>query len=870
MSANSDLIHRWSHTYSILSILPFPKKKLLIAGTQDSKILVFDLPAYNLIETIKLGEISENNTRSSVLSLAKSKNEKYLFSAGADSLVRVWRVGSRDSHHGVCLTEMATIYSVTDIGDIFSMKYLDSLDTLVFGCQNASLLFLENLCERMCIAQKSSTRDMNRLPHRRYDKFFDSQGPTGTGSKKPNYGDSGTDSGDDSDTQNVILEVPSENIVPYAHNGFIYSICKLDDEFHSLFSTQRSDDTNVEYITSASGDGINKIWKFSGRANTVTITFMDIQLDNHDSVISQAVEFPFLYSGLTQGIINIWDLSTRELVSTIKTKNDDDITSISVYKDHIFAIDESGINMIYENQAIHWNPNQGKILSSEIFEKSNSNHSLTVYLLAGGNDGSLTLWDVSTLMETGFTMRPSTLSANSSNISYYSTKSSSASPVNNEEMLETLKTLIQFQTVSQCKSTLHQMALRKCATFLQQLFTSLGATNCQLLPSTKGSSPIVTAKFIGSQTQDKKKCILWYGHYDVIDAGDTQNWQSDPFTLTCENGYMKGRGVTDNKGPLVSAIYSVTNLHRRGELLNDVIFLVEGSEECGSPGFAQVCREFRERLDTAIDWIFLSNSTWVDENNPCLNYGLRGVINAKLTISSDAPDRHSGVDGGVHREPTADLINVVSKLQDTDGRVLIPDFYSPVKEIDQEEYERFQKIIEIADINRDTTADDLVTNWAKPSLSLTSMKISGPGNVTVIPQTASIGLSIRLVPGQHVAKIKEDLFKYIRDCFDTLNTENHLEIELLNEAEPWLGDPNNHAYRVLRDELALAWEKEPLFVREGGSIPCLRTLEHIFQAPAVQIPCGQSTDNAHLNNENLRIKNWTKMAEILDNVINKL
>lgn len=213
---------------------------------------------------------------------------------------------------------------------------------------------------------------------------------------------------------------------------------------------------------------------------------------------------------------------------------------------------------------------------------------------------------------------------------------------------------------------------------------------------------------------------------------------------------------------------------------------------------------------------------------------------------------------------------MVSKLQDTHGRVLIPDFYSPVKEIDQEEYERFQKIIEIADINRDTTADDLVTNWAKPSLSLTSMKISGPGNVTVIPQTASIGLSIRLVPGQHVAKIKEDLFKYIRDCFDTLNTENHLEIELLNEAEPWLGDPNNHAYRVLRDELALAWEKEPLFVREGGSIPCLRTLEHIFQAPAVQIPCGQSTDNAHLNNENLRIKNWTKMAEILDNVINKL
>lgn len=871
--SGSELIHKWSHTYSILSILPFPKKRLLFAGTQDSKILIFDLPAYNLISTIKLGDVSEDNTRSSVLCLAKSHNEDYLFSAGADSLIRVWNVSTTKSHKYVNLEEVATIYSVTDIGDIFSVKYLDTLDTIVFGCQNASLLFLENIFERIHAANESSFTDIDKLPHRRYDKFFDSNGPNGTGrNAKLRYEDSGVESSDENNesSKNVILEIPSENIIPYAHNGFIYSLLKLDDKFSIFFDSSTTGKGSVEYIVSASGDGVNKIWRFSGSKKSVELRPLDIELDNKDSVISQAVEFPFLYTGLSEGVINIWDLSTKQLVSTLKTKNEEDITSISVYHDHIFAIDESGIHMIYENQAIHWNPNQGKILSSEIFEKTSTSHSLAINLLAGGNDGSLTLWDVSPLVENGPSIRSPLLTSTSSDISYYSTKSNSTAALNNEEMLDTLKDLIQFRTVSQSKTATHQMALRRCATYLQQLFSKLGAIDCQLLPAHDGGSPIVTARFKASKVNPNKKTLLWYGHYDVIAAGDPQNWQTDPFSLTCENGYMKGRGVTDNKGPLVSAIYSVTNLSRMEKLENDVVFLVEGNEECGSPGFAQVCRDFKRMVNSKIDWILLSNSTWVDETNPCLNYGLRGVINVKVSITSDAPDRHSGVDGGVHREPTADLINVISKLQDSNGKVLIPNFYTTVKELESDEYDRFKKIIEIADINSGTTADDLVTNWAKPSLSITSMKISGPGNVTVIPKTASIGISIRLVPGQTVEKIREDLFEFINENFKKLNTENHLKIELLNEAAPWLGDPNNHAYSVLREEMALAWEKEPLFVREGGSIPCLSTLEHIFEAPAVQIPCGQSTDNAHLNNENLRIKNWTMMAEILGSVLNRL
>ncbi|CCD23522.1 glutamine amidotransferase subunit DUG2 NDAI_0B04880 [Naumovozyma dairenensis CBS 421] len=897
-----ELIHRWNHKYSILSVVSFPSKKLLFAGTQDSKILVFHLPTYNLIKTIQLGNSTETNTRSSVLCMTRSNDERHLFSAGADSLVRIWSVDNNSMKNLINVEELATIYSVTDIGDIFSITYLDLLDTIVFGCQNASLLYLDNIFLRIHAMNSNEEIDLNRLPHRRYDKFFDSFGPTGSGAASSSSLDLSptsqtinlvtTNTTNLKITNNTILEIPSENIIKYAHNGFIYSICKMCSSFNCHFnqdypvpsSMESGDECKYGYIISSGGDGVSKTWKFEKiQGNgSIKVSLIDEDMDNEDSVLSQTIEFPFLYCGLSDGIINIWDLNTKQLISTLNTTDKSDIISLSVFNDHIFAVDKSGITLFFENQIHHWNPNQGNLLTSEIFERETKGQESLPSLLTGGNDGSLTLWDISHLfsqritpMKTvtsgdayGFTAQavPSRFERTASWVTYQ------PAMVNSEEMLKTLRELISYQTVSQTHDTQQQLQTRRCATYLQQLLRNFGAADSRLFPVSNGANPVVFAHFKGkgnSETGEKKR-ILWYGHFDVIPAGDTEKWNTNPFHLTCENGYLKGRGVSDNKGPLVSAIHSVASLFQEDKLINDVVFLIEGNEEIGSPGFSEVCQKYRNIIGEKIDWILMSNSSWVDQEHPCLNYGLRGVINAQVSIWGDEPDRHSGVDGGVHREPTTDLINVISKLQSEDGRIQIPNFYLPLKELSATDYAMFQEIMKEANIDKKITIEELIINWTKPSLSITTLKMSGPGNITVIPKSASIGLSIRLVPEQSVEQVKKDLTEYIKQTFAKLPTKNHIEVTILNEAEAWLGDPTNHAYQILKEEVTAAWDMEPLFVREGGSIPCIRDLERIFDAQAVQIPCGQSTDNAHLNNENLRIKNWTKLAEILTNVFNRL
>jgi di- and tripeptidase len=216
---------------------------------------------------------------------------------------------------------------------------------------------------------------------------------------------------------------------------------------------------------------------------------------------------------------------------------------------------------------------------------------------------------------------------------------------------------------------------RRGATYLKSLFKRFGATTT-LLPSEPDRNPIVFAKF-NAAVKKKGKTILFYGHYDVIQAEATveEGWFTDPFELTGQNGYLYGRGVSDNKGPCLAALFAVGELVQAQELESDIVFLIEGEEESGSRGFADAVRRNKELIGD-VDWILLANSYWLDDEVPCLTYGLRGVIHATVVVESEKPDLHSGVDGSrLNREPTIDLVNLLAKLTDETGAIKIPGIF---------------------------------------------------------------------------------------------------------------------------------------------------------------------------------------------------
>lgn len=348
-----------------------------------------------------------------------------------------------------------------------------------------------------------------------------------------------------------------------------------------------------------------------------------------------------------------------------------------------------------------------------------------------------------------------------------------------------------------------------------------------MLSTENNRNPIVFARFTGKSTGSKPgRRILFYGHYDVVAAENAKDtWNSDPFDMHGVNGYLYGRGVSDNKGPVLAALYAVADLVAEQQLSADVVFLIEGEEECGSRGFQEAVIRHK-RMIGDVDWILLANSYWLNDEFPCLTYGLRGVVQATVKVESERPDLHSGVDGSrLIDESLKDLVALLASLTTPDGKVNIPGFYDPILPMTRSEDETYDTISRtLLRSNPDLgDAHDLAASfkarWREPSFTIHRIDTSGPVNPTIISRVAMATLSIRLVPDQDANTIQAALEAVLQNKFDNLRTSNKLQIKIDHQADPWLGDPSNEIFQILEEAIMEVWG--PIGHVRRASVPAM-------------------------------------------------
>lgn len=382
-----------------------------------------------------------------------------------------------------------------------------------------------------------------------------------------------------------------------------------------------------------------------------------------------------------------------------------------------------------------------------------------------------------------------------------------------EELIDSLKQFVSYRTVS--SDPKYRADCRRGASYLRSLFKQFGAST-EMLGTEDGYNPIVFARFRGNTATDaSRKKILFYGHYDVIPAENRQGkWITDPFMMEGIDGYLYGRGVSDNKGPIMAAIYAVAEITAQKALASDVIFLIEGEEECGSRGFREAIRRNKDMIGP-IDWILLANSYWLDDEAPCLTYGLRGVIHATINVRSDEPDLHSGVDGSrLLDEPLKDLVMLLAKLSGKNGFVEIPGFYDAILPISDDEKRLYDDIVEallerIADLGTpETLKASLMERWREANLTIHGFRTSGSEKSTIIPHRAQAAISIRLVPNQEVDEIAAALERFLQEEFALFESKNHLIVNVTHRAEPWLGDYNNAMFKTLEKAVTEVWSDQ--------------------------------------------------------------
>jgi acetylornithine deacetylase/succinyl-diaminopimelate desuccinylase-like protein len=433
---------------------------------------------------------------------------------------------------------------------------------------------------------------------------------------------------------------------------------------------------------------------------------------------------------------------------------------------------------------------------------------------------------------------------------------------NEKKHLEQLKELLAIPSISTDKK--HAGTVRRAATWVQRRLEAVGCTRAEII-DTPGH-PIVYGEWLGAP---ERPTVLVYGHYDVQPVDPEKEWNTPPFKPTVRKGRIYARGASDDKGQFITHVNALgAHLNNGGTCPVNVKFLIEGEEEIGSPNLESFLRKSRSRL--ACDAVVVSDTAMLAKGVPSLCYGLRGLAYLEITVTGSSRDLHSGSFGGAVVNPANALVQMLAALKDAKGRISVPGFYDRVKRLTVVERRafsdlphsdrKFKKSIGAPELQGEAGYSTLERIWARPSLDVNGIwsGFTQPGAKTVIPATAHAKLSMRLVPDQTPKEIFRKVSFYLKKLAPR---SVKVRIEELHGGDPWVTPLDHPALQAAGRALERAFKKQPVFVREGGSIPVIATFDRVLKVPTVLIGFGLHDDNLHAPNEKLDVDNFYKGME---------
>ncbi|XP_044282377.1 beta-Ala-His dipeptidase-like [Varanus komodoensis] len=392
---------------------------------------------------------------------------------------------------------------------------------------------------------------------------------------------------------------------------------------------------------------------------------------------------------------------------------------------------------------------------------------------------------------------------------------------------------------------------------------TLNAVGFQQLPNGQSISlPHVILAKLGDDPL--KPTVCFYGHVDVMPAKKEDGWKTDPYSLTEIDGKLYGRGATDNKGPVLAWLHAVNTFKALDiDLPVNVKFIIEGMEESGSIGLEDLLEKENEHFFSDVDYIVISDNTWLSTKKPALTYGVRGNACFNVQVKCGEKDLHSGTVGGIIHEPMSDLVALLDSLVNSSGRILIPGIYDDVAPLNEEEKQLYETIefdlkeykanIGVKGFLYDTQEQILLNLWRFPSLSIHGIEgaFCDPGFKTVIPSRVTGKFSIRQVPYMDLSKVECQVKKHLEDVFAKRKSPNKLTVSLQLAAKPWIANPSDPQYEAAKKAIKKVFNQDPDMIRDGSTIPIARMFQDITKKSVIMFPIGAVDDGEHSQEEKI-------------------
>ena len=451
----------------------------------------------------------------------------------------------------------------------------------------------------------------------------------------------------------------------------------------------------------------------------------------------------------------------------------------------------------------------------------------------------------------------------------FSTESEQIKKFENDEVaqhyFEVLRTLISKKSIFA-----QQIGLKEVATYLGEIFTAAGA---KVMIDDSYTAPFVLAEF--QSDNPEAKTIIFYHHYDTVPADNDQPWTNDPFTLSVHYGVMYGRGVDDDKGHITARLTAVRKyIREHGSLPVNIIFMMEGAEESASTDLDKYLAKHKKHLRGA-DLLVWEQGTRNNLGQLEISGGNKGIVTFDMSVRSAEVDIHSSY-GGVINSASWYLMDAISSLRSTDGRILVEGIYEQVQEPNERELALIaqyalktpEELKEIYGLQLPVLKEDrqefLRRFYFEPAINIEGFGsgYQGQGVKTILPAYASAKMEVRLVPGLEPHDVLDKIRKQ-------LDKNGYDKVELTYTLGEMSYRSDMSAPSILNViELAKDFYPEGISVlpTSAGTGP-MHTVFEALEVPMAAFGLGNANSRDHGGDENVKIADYYTHIELIKELI---
>src|SRR6266498_1000914 len=438
--------------------------------------------------------------------------------------------------------------------------------------------------------------------------------------------------------------------------------------------------------------------------------------------------------------------------------------------------------------------------------------------------------------------------------------------------LEDLKGWLRIPSISALPE--HIGDIHKAAEYAANQLWQIGFERVEAIPPQ--GSPLVYGELLKAPG---KPTLLIYGHYDVQPVDPVELWETPPFEPTIRNGNIYCRGACDDKGQAMLVFKALESLMTvNGALPVNVRVLIEGEEEAGGESIEHYVKAHPERL--GCDVVLICDTGMPAKDLPALIYGLRGIIYTEVEVRGAKRDLHSGEYGGIAPNPLHTLAIIIAGLKDAGEHIHIPGLYDKVRKPTTEELKFWNEdmlhinglLLEemgVSQFTGEAEYSPMERIWARPTLEVHGIigGFTGEGAKMVISAVSKAKISLRLPPD---VKSEEAFMLFERRVKELAPAGVEVKVDKILGGEGVMVMPDSPPMQAAAAALKEYFGKEPIFIREGGSIPVAALFHEVLNVPVVMMGFGLPDDNLHSPNEKYSLSQFYKGIRTVASFLQRL